>query len=94
MSSIKVANIKPLSDFIRNSKSHIQSLQRSGEAEVLTVNGEAAVVIQSAEQFEKLSALAEQARQDDRLREALEYFENGGEGKTADEVFRSLRSKK
>ncbi len=41
---VKTSAIKPLTDFLRNSKSHIQNLHASQEPEILTVNGEAAVV--------------------------------------------------
>ena len=90
---IKTKSIKPLSDFLRNSKSHILALKETQEAEILTVNGEAAVVVQDAESYEKMAALAEQARQDARLRQAMAYFENGGKGIKAEDVFANLDAK-
>jgi PHD/YefM family antitoxin component YafN of YafNO toxin-antitoxin module len=43
-----------MSDFQRNAKDHIRKLKRSGKPAVLTVNGEAEVVVQSAEAYQKL----------------------------------------
>ncbi len=90
---VKAKSIKPLSDFLRNSKSHITSLKASGEAEILTVNGEAAVVVQDAESYEAMAALAEQAQQDARLQKAMEYFRKGGKGIKASDVFADLDAK-
>ena len=90
---IRLTNIKPLTDFLRNSKAHIGALKSSGEAELLTVNGEASIVVQDAESYQTLFALAEQARQDERLRQALRAVKNGEPAEPADEVFSRLRKK-
>ncbi len=90
---IKTTNIKPLTDFVRNSKAHIKRLQATEAPEVLTVNGEAAVVVQDAASYERMAALAEQAKQDARLQTALKYFREGGEGIQADDVFSALDQK-
>lgn len=90
---IKTSAIKPLTDFLRNSKAHIQELKKTSEPEILTVNGEAAVVVQDAKSYEQMAALAEQAREDARLRAALEYFRTGGEGIGVEDVFASLEKK-
>lgn len=52
--ALKLANIHSLSDFQRNTKDHIKKLKKSGKPVVLTVNGEAEVVVQSAEAYQKL----------------------------------------
>ena len=77
---IDLDQIKPLTDFLRNSKAHIANLKASGRPEVLTVNGEAAVVVQDAESYQELLALATQPRDDNRLAEALEAFREGETG--------------
>jgi PHD/YefM family antitoxin component YafN of YafNO toxin-antitoxin module len=51
---IDLANVHALSDFQRNAKKHIRKLKASGKPAVLTVNGQAEVVIQSAEAYQKL----------------------------------------
>lgn len=90
---IRATSIKPLSDFVRNTKSHIANLKETRVPEVLTVNGEAAVVVQDAESYEEMAALAEQARQDSRLQEAMMYFRKGGKGIKAEDVFAKLDTK-
>jgi len=90
---IKTSAIKPLTDFLRNSKFHIKELKKTSEPEILTVNGEAAVVVQDAKSYERMASLAEQAREDARLRAALDYFRKGGEGIKAEDVFASLEKK-
>ncbi len=90
---VKISNIKPLTDFVRNSKAHIQHLRETQSPEVLTVNGEAAVVVQDAASYERMATLAEQARQDARLQSALNYFRKGGKGIAADQVFAELDQK-
>ena len=90
---IKAKSIKPLSDFLRNSKSHITAIKETHEAEILTVNGEAAVVVQDVESYEEMAALVEQARQDTRLQQAMAYFRDGGKGIQAADVFADLDAK-
>jgi prevent-host-death family protein len=51
---MNLENIHALSDFQRNSKSFIRRLKKSGDPAVLTVNGHAEVVVQSAEAYQKL----------------------------------------
>ena len=90
---VKAASIKPLSDFVRNTKAHIEILKETHEPEILTVNGEASVVVQDAASYEEMAALAEQARQDARLQAAMSYFREGGEGIKASDVFEKLEAK-
>ena len=90
---VRFSDIRPLTDFLRNSKDHIGALKASGNAEVLTVNGEAAVVVQDAKSYETLYELAEQARQDERLRQAIEAVKAGDPTEPLDQVFSRLRKK-
>jgi hypothetical protein len=87
---IRPARIKPLTEFLRNSKTHIGILKPTVEAELLTVNGEASIVVQDAESYQPLIELAEQARQDERLRQALRAVKNA---EPADQVLSRLRKK-
>jgi prevent-host-death family protein len=52
--SLDLQNIQSLSEFQRNTKDVIRKLKKSGKPAVLTVNGQAEVVIQSAEAYQKL----------------------------------------
>lgn len=56
---IHLENIHSLSDFQRNTREHIRRLKKSRRPEVLTINGEAALVVQSAEGYQQLLNEAE-----------------------------------
>jgi PHD/YefM family antitoxin component YafN of YafNO toxin-antitoxin module len=58
---IKLSDIHPVTDFTRKTKAYIQRLKKTGNPEVLTVNGQAEVVIQSAGAYQKLLDAAELA---------------------------------
>ncbi len=51
---VELNNIHALSDFQRNSRAWIRKLKQSGKSAVLTVNGQAEIVIQSASGYQKL----------------------------------------
>ncbi len=52
-----------------------------------------ALVVQDAASYEKMAALAEQARQDAKLQAAMEHFRQGGEGIKAADGFAQLAAK-
>ena len=52
--AIELSDIHSLSDFQRHTRDHIRKLKESGKPAVLTVNGEAEVVVQSAQAYQKL----------------------------------------
>ena len=52
--AIDLSNIYSLSEFQRNTRDHISKLKQTGHPAVLTVNGQAEVVVQSAEAYQKL----------------------------------------
>lgn len=52
--AVQLSDIHSLSEFQRNTREHIQHLKQSGNPIVLTVNGQAEVVVQSAEAYQKL----------------------------------------
>jgi len=51
---IDLDNIYALSEFNRNAKGCIRKLKKSGKPAILTVNGQAEVVVQSAEAYQRL----------------------------------------
>jgi prevent-host-death family protein len=51
---LTVENIRSLTDFRRHSKDFVKELQESKRPMVLTVNGEAAVVVQDAKSFQAI----------------------------------------
>jgi hypothetical protein len=51
---IKLEDIRSLTDFQRNTREHIERLKRTGRPEVLTVNGQAELVVQDAAAYQRL----------------------------------------
>ena len=51
---ISVQDIRSLTDFQRNTKSHLKRLKSTGRPEVLTVNGKAELIVQDAAAFEDM----------------------------------------
>ncbi len=52
--TVNLSNIYSLSDFQRNTRDHIAKLKQTGSPAVLTVNGQAEVVVQSADAYQRL----------------------------------------
>ena len=52
--TLDVTSVHSLSDFQRNPEDHLRKLKESGMPVVLTVDGHAEVVIQSAEAYQRL----------------------------------------
>ena len=51
---IKPQDVRSLTDFTRNTKLHVKRLKRNGRPELLTVNGKAEIVVQSAAAYQLL----------------------------------------
>lgn len=67
----KSTDIHTVTEFSRKPAEHIKRLADSKRPEILTVNGKAAVVIQDAESYERMAALAEYAESIQSIRKAL-----------------------
>lgn len=84
-----LSEIYSLSDFQRNTRERIAKLKTSGNPAVLTVNGHAEVVVQSAEAYQKLL-------EDQETLEALRSVSRGleqaqrGEGRPMREFLEAL----
>jgi prevent-host-death family protein len=89
---IDLEDIRPLSDFQRNAKKHIQRLKRTGKPQILTVNGRAEIVIQDARSYQKLMDLIEQSEAVAAVREGLESIKRG-EGEPATQALQRIRTK-
>lgn len=87
--AVQLSDIHSLSEFQRNTREHIQHLKQSGKPLVLTVNGQAEVVVQSAEAYQKLL-------DDQELLESIRGISRGleqakrGEGRPMREFLESL----
>jgi PHD/YefM family antitoxin component YafN of YafNO toxin-antitoxin module len=87
--SISLANIHSLSQFQRHVRDHIRKLKVSGQPVVLTVNGQAEVVIQSAEAYQKLLNDQELLERIRRIGRGLEQAKRG-EGRPMREFLKEL----
>ncbi len=90
---IDVNNIRSLSDFQRNTKDHVKRLKKTGKAEVLTVNGRAELVVQSAAAYQKLLEAADLADSIRILQARLEAADRGAKGVPAGQVLAEIRAK-
>lgn len=89
---IRPEDIHPLTDFLRNHRAAIGRLRETGRAEVLTVHGKSAVVIQDADAYQRMLDLAEQMDTIICVREGLDSIDEG-EGMSLDEFKRRFREK-
>ncbi|MBL8874464.1 MAG: type II toxin-antitoxin system Phd/YefM family antitoxin [Phycisphaerae bacterium] len=85
-------DIRPLTEFQRDAKSHISRLKKTGRAEILTVNGRAAVVVQDAAAYQRLCELADRADDIDRTLQAIREMD-AGLGRPFEQVAKELRAK-
>ena len=51
---VMLQDIRPVSEFVRDTRASIRRLGKTGRPEVLTVNGKARVVVQDAAAYERL----------------------------------------
>ena len=65
------SDIHTVTEFSRKPAEHIKRLTDSKRPEILTVNGKAAVVVQDAETYEKMAALADYAESIQNIRQAM-----------------------
>lgn len=65
------SDIHTVTEFSRKPAEHIKRLSESKRPEMLTVNGKPALVIQDAETYEKLAALADYAESIQSIRQAI-----------------------
>jgi len=89
---VNLSDIHSMSGFLRNHKAYIQRLSETGKPEVLTINGEARVVVQDAAAYQKL--LDELQLFDDVriIRQRLDSIDRGEPGVPAEQVFEEMRA--
>ena len=86
---IDLRDIHSLSDFQRNARAHVRRLKKTGRPEVLTVHGQAEVVVQSADAYQKLLDLAANAAAIVGIQRGLQGMSEGT-GEDAEDVFAAL----
>jgi prevent-host-death family protein len=86
---IQLSDIHPVTDFTRKTKEYIQRLKETGNPEVLTVNGQAEVVVQSADAYQKLLDTAELAETLPILQKSLAEAKRG-KGRPARDILKEI----
>lgn len=81
-----------LSDFQHDAKKHLRRLTKTGQPELLTVNGKPAVVVQDARSYERLLDTVEMAEAIAGIKLGLESMARG-KGQPASAVFARRRRK-
>lgn len=72
--TIDIRDIHSLSDFQRNTKQYVSELKENNRPVVLTVNGEAALVVQDAAAYQSLLDELEIARSAGVIKQRMEKF--------------------
>jgi prevent-host-death family protein len=89
---IDVQDIHSLSDFQRNTKRYVRKLKTTGKPVILTVNGGAELVVQSAKAYQELLEDRELLDSLRRISRGLEQARRG-EGRPAREFVNELARK-
>lgn len=74
---IRLDDIHSLTEFQRNTREHIDRLKKTGRPEVLTINGQAELVVQDARSYQELLDRVERAEQSARLRRGIADYRTG-----------------
>lgn len=74
---VRLADIRSLTEFQRNTRAHIKRLKRTGRPELLTVKGQAELVVQDARSYQRLLDRADEAEQRERLRRSIADYRAG-----------------
>jgi PHD/YefM family antitoxin component YafN of YafNO toxin-antitoxin module len=92
MFMVRLDDIRSLTEFQRNTRAHIKRLKRTGRPEILTVNGQAEIVVQDARSYQKLLDRAEEAERRESLRRSIAGY-RAGRVRDLDEVLDNLESR-
>lgn len=88
---IQLANVHPLTDFLRNAKAHLKRLEKGGPM-VLTVNGRVAAVLDSPASYQRLMDARDRIEAVEGIRLGLASAERG-KGRPAKGVLGKIRRK-
>jgi prevent-host-death family protein len=89
---LSTQHTQSLSDFRQKATEILDRLNRTGEAEILTVNGEARAVLMAPAVYDELAREIELARDVAAIRRSMKQFDEG-KGRPIDEFFDELRAK-
>ena len=85
---LRMSEILPISDFVRNASAHTARIRQTKRAEILTQHGRPSLAIMPAEEDERLADAAEYLDSIEAIRMGLEAAE-AGHSKPAAEAIRS-----
>ena len=80
-----------LSDFRKKAAETLDRLNKTGDAEIITVNGEARAVLLSPAVYDEMARETELSRDVEAMRRAMQQIKEG-KGRLASEVFAELRA--
>jgi PHD/YefM family antitoxin component YafN of YafNO toxin-antitoxin module len=89
---LSTEHTQSLSDFRQKATETLDRLARTGEAEILTVNGEARAVLLSPAAYDEIARDAELTRDVAAIRRAMKEFDEG-KGRPVDDFFDEVRAK-
>jgi PHD/YefM family antitoxin component YafN of YafNO toxin-antitoxin module len=90
---VKLArDIKSLSSFKRDTPRLLRQLKKTREPLILTINGEAAIVVQDVESYQELLDAKERMETIEGIRRGLESMKVG-KGKRSEDFFKEFFSK-
>ena len=87
-----LTEVHSLTDFQRNAKEHVKRLKRTGKAQVLTINGKAAVVVQDAKSYQKMLDEKERLEAINAVNRGMDDVK-AGRSRPLKDVMRELRRK-
>lgn len=87
---IRATDIHSLTDFTRNARAYIQQIRESKNPIALTVNGDAQVIVQDAESFQKMIDELDHRRFIAAMRESEAAVRNG-QAQDLDQAFAEIR---
>ncbi|QOV91918.1 type II toxin-antitoxin system Phd/YefM family antitoxin [Humisphaera borealis] len=88
---VATRHTQSLTDFRQKATETLERLNRTGEAEVLTVNGEARAVLLSPAVYDEMAREAQLTRDVPVIRQAMKQIDEG-KGMEVDAVFGSIRA--
>jgi PHD/YefM family antitoxin component YafN of YafNO toxin-antitoxin module len=89
--TLDLAQIYPVTEFVRNYKAHLSRLRETGRPEVLTVNGVAECVLVDTKTYQEMNDAWERERFVQAVNEGIEQM-NSGTGKSSRESFQEIRA--
>ena len=90
--TVQIGDIHPLTDFKRRTTEFRDRLKKTGQPEVLTVEGRPAIVVQDAAAYQRMMELVDRAETIEGIRAELESLE-AGRGITLEEFDAKMRRK-